>query len=61
MHVASFAVYMKILGACGILDHSGIDVRVLGVRKREGGKEGGKEVGLERASLFRALHSHTHI
>ncbi len=31
MHVVSFCVYMTILGAAGILDHSGIDVRVLGV------------------------------
>jgi hypothetical protein len=42
MHVVSFAVYMTVLGACGILDHSGIDVRVLGVRKN-GGREGGTE------------------
>ena len=48
MHVASFALYMTILGACGILDHSGIDVRVLGVRKER--KEGGKEEGTEGRS-----------
>jgi len=66
MHVASFSVYMTVLGACGILDHSGIDMRVPGVSDQddqEGGGEAGGEAGrdgVESVRLSLTKHNHIH-